>query len=323
MLDFRQFQTYVKEHIKDMMPDKYKNAEVSFIKTPKNNGNIRRGISIWLENANAAPHIYLEDYYKSYVNGQRLDEIMKDIADVAEGALSISKDDIENIVKNLNNLEYVQDYVVMSVVNAQKNEKMLKEIPHIMKEDLAVIYKVLTGGDSIGMRTATISSRLMREWGIDVQQLNELAMKNSKRLMPANVQPLVQILKDFMSEIGMPADGLQEEAGMHVITNDAASGGAAAIFYDESVLSGLSEKFGDSLYILPSSIDEVIAIPADRADPKELAQMVQKINRNEVEEEKQLSDHVYHYDKDTHKLSLADTSLQELQMEEARPRHRR
>ena len=53
---------------------------------------------------------------------------------------------------------------------------------------------------------------------------------------------------------------------------------------------------GSDLFILPSSIHEVLALPDDgEVDWKELEEIVQTINQTEVEDREVLSDTVYCY----------------------------
>lgn len=73
----------------------------------------------------------------------------------------------------------------------------------------------------------------------------------------------------------------------------------------EDKLHSLSMKLEDDLYILPSSIHEVLAVPASMGTPESLAEMVSEVNMNEVSLDERLSNQVYHYDKDLRKLSLA------------------
>ena len=69
------------------------------------------------------------------------------------------------------------------------------------------------------------------------------------------------------------------------------------MLYTDSIQE-LAEKMGSDLYILPSSINEVLAVSADSYDPYELADMVVEVNMNQVELAERLSNQVYHYDKD-------------------------
>jgi hypothetical protein len=76
----------------------------------------------------------------------------------------------------------------------------------------------------------------------------------------------------------------------------------------EKNLSELSKKLGDDLYILPSSIHEVMAVPASQFTPEELVETVNQVNSDAVDVSERLSDQVYHYDRAERKLSMATDS---------------
>ena len=95
-----------------------------------------------------------------------------------------------------------------------------------------------------------------------------------------------------------------ETVPMYVLTNRQRLNGACCILYQD-VLKQVAGRLGDSLYILPSSIHEVIAIPASASgNPKELSQLVQEINIAEVAPEEVLSDHAYYYDRELDEISV-------------------
>lgn len=62
-----------------------------------------------------------------------------------------------------------------------------------------------------------------------------------------------------------------------------------------------------NLYILPSSIHEVIILLDDEyaKDPEELARMDKRDNRIVVDREEILSDHVYYYDREKDEIRIA------------------
>ena len=71
------------------------------------------------------------------------------------------------------------------------------------------------------------------------------------------------------------------------------------------LLERFAEKTGKSLYILPSSIHEVILLPEDcvkKAD--HLIRMVSEVNRTQLEPEEVLSDAVYYYDREKREISI-------------------
>lgn len=98
----------------------------------------------------------------------------------------------------------------------------------------------------------------------------------------------------------MPDSGLP----VYVLTNEETYLGAGLIVIGEVVVS-LLKKFNNSdFYIIPSSIHEVLVIPAGafQMSESEMLDMVKEVNRTQVSEEDFLADHVY-------KVSSADCSF--------------
>ena len=98
-----------------------------------------------------------------------------------------------------------------------------------------------------------------------------------------------------------------------VISNEKGINGAASMLY-ENELHELAESLESDLYILPSSVHEVIAVSSDMGSPEMLAQMVVEVNMQEVSLDERLSNQVYHYDKDLRKLTLATDTQTVLNM---------
>ena len=74
----------------------------------------------------------------------------------------------------------------------------------------------------------------------------------------------------------------------------------------EDVLSRFSKKIDRDLFVLPSSIHEVIIVPkTDFITKDELKTMVCEVNASEVDECDRLSDNVYIFEKNGNTLSIA------------------
>ena len=94
---------------------------------------------------------------------------------------------------------------------------------------------------------------------------------------------------------------------MWVISNERKINGAVTMLYEDK-LHSLAESMGTDLYILPSSIHEVIAVSTETGRPEELAQMVSETNRHEVRPGERLSNQVYHYSRNMRTItSVANT----------------
>ena len=75
---------------------------------------------------------------------------------------------------------------------------------------------------------------------------------------------------------------------------------------DNDIFVELSEKMGCDLYILPSSIHEVIVVPAfNSVNSEELRDMVRDVNKTAINSEDFLSDSLCLFDRNTFQLQVA------------------
>jgi len=92
------------------------------------------------------------------------------------------------------------------------------------------------------------------------------------------------------------------DSPMLVLTNNSRLHGATTLLYPH-LLSEISERLNQDLYLLPSSIHEVLLVPADLiGDRQELDLMVQEVNKDHVARDEVLSDHAYFYSRKRNSL---------------------
>lgn len=96
----------------------------------------------------------------------------------------------------------------------------------------------------------------------------------------------------------------EDEVPMYMCSNKSGINGAT-IMLETKYFRELAEKLESDLYILPSSISEVIAIPISAGDLESLKEMVKSINGTEVAAEEVLSDTVYKYIREEDKIIIA------------------
>jgi len=93
---------------------------------------------------------------------------------------------------------------------------------------------------------------------------------------------------------------------MYVLTNSLRINGANTILYKD-VLRKFAKKLDSNLYILPSSIHEVILVPATSGvSPITLLKLVKDANEYAVTKEEWLSDNIYFYNYDADVISLVE-----------------
>ena len=96
--------------------------------------------------------------------------------------------------------------------------------------------------------------------------------------------------------------GHQDDMKMYVLTNPQQNVGSGLIT-NNKILRHILDTVGEDIYILPSSVHELIIIPSSVVDDENyLTKMVHEINTHEVEPEDRLSDDVYHVNYTTMKF---------------------
>lgn len=195
----------------------------------------------------------------------------------------------------------------------------MQDVPNRPFQDLSIVCRYVTGMDRDRVSSVLVTGRIMENMKLSREQLFQMAEENTKKMMPPQVEDMAGILKRMFMEEGMPekdADIMFGEmpAGipMYVVTNSCQINGAVSMVF-EDILHGLAEETGTDLYILPSSVHEVIAVPADIGSPETLAEMVEEVNLGQVPLNERLSNQVYYYEKEQRRLSMAtDTPVKRL-----------
>lgn len=308
MRNYNEFLTYsdflneVQERVLDLIPDG-KEYEVKINKVIKTNDNVLDGLSIIKKEQTVcvAPSIYLNQFYEQHKRGRGLDDILNEIV-----RLHMQYQNNDSAI-SLQNLDlFNKDNVIVSVINKKMNQELLKDVPHLIFEDLAIVFKQLVQKKADGIGTILLKDFLIGD--ADLNELLKIAALNTRRLFPFTVQKMSQIMADILRSEGCPEDLISAMTSddmlpMYVITNTSSIGGASAILYND-VFKELASKLDSDLYIIPSSIHELIAIPTYAGQAKSLKQMVHEVNGEQVAPEERLSDNIYIFRRATNKVNL-------------------
>ncbi|MDD3139719.1 MAG: DUF5688 family protein [Lachnospiraceae bacterium] len=308
MMNYDEFKGSMQDQIKDFLPEKYEDADVQIREVVKNNDTLLDGLTVVSSESNISPTIYLNDFFQDYENGRPVEDILQKIADIY-----VNSDQNINFDTSLvTDFENVKDKIVCKVVNKDANEHMLENLPHKDIEDLAVIYQITLGGDGDGIATINISDQLLDGYGINKDELHDIAVQNTEELRPATFRSMQEVIMEMMGASELAAMGIDADMEMpggmpmYVLTNEDKMHGAAAMLYP-NLMDEIAEKVGGDFFVLPSSIHELLIIPKDSgAERGELENMVQEVNATQVAPDEVLSDYVYEYDAKEHELFRSD-----------------
>ena len=315
-MSYEEFKAWVSDEIRAWLPPEYADADVSIHRMEKL-GLAYDGMTIQKVGQQAAAVINLTVFYEMYENGWSTGDIIHEMADVAK----MQAPQMEYSV--LSDYEAAKERLFIRVSNKEVNAEVLEGMPHSEVEDLAITYHVLVSSDNQGFATAPVTDDLLRHYGVTEEQLHEDAVKNSQRMLPAQIDSMHNMLFSMMPGRHDAADALFEEPSpgstMLVLTNSMQLNGASALFYP-GVMDQAAERLGGDYIVLPSSTHEVIMVPADGPmDYRSLEQMVRDINRSQVAPEERLSDHVYHYDAQERLFERADRHEMRKELENRQP----
>ena len=286
MMNFEEFKAWVKENITSKDWKETSQVEISVVK--KNNGVSKAGLSIREDEHYVSPLLYLDDYYIHYQNGELLENIIRNIRADYDKKVQMAAVKIPN----LQEFENIRGRVIYRLVNYEKNKEILEDCPHIRLYDLAVTFRWVARIDDVGVSTSLITNKQVKEWGVSVNDLVLAARQNTPRLFPAQIIDMEEMLAGMVSFILYPST-----IPMYILTNKQELNGASALLYGD-ILKDFANKKGADMYILPSSIHEVIMVPADRInDPTKLLSIVHDANTTVVSIGDVLSDSVYYYDR--------------------------
>lgn len=306
MMNYEIFKEVVKDKFMDYLPEQYRDMKLVVNPTPKVNCTLD-GINLIGGKGErlVSPTIYINDMYEHYKHCEDLQSVLQSAAQAMEKAFD------RNVEVPKIDAGEARDNIVFQLVNTEQNKEMLADMPHREYQDLSIIYRWIIKTDQEGIESTLIRNGLAEQLGFTEEQLFKLAAENTRRMFPPCVKSMNEVIRDMMMKDGMPqeiAEMMMQEIPadkmMYVVSNDRGINGAISMLYEDQ-LHRLSMNVGEDLYILPSSIHEVIAVSVSMGTPEELAEMVSEINMSQVSLDERLSNQVYHYDKDLRKLSLA------------------
>lgn len=284
--------------IQERLGEKYR---VKIQEVNKNNNVKFQGLLILTEESNVTPTIYLDSFYEAYLEGTSLESIIEVI-------LQIYREDMPGRHVDMaffKNFEQVKDRICYKLINVRYNEALLEQIPHVPFLDLAICFYYAYQGEELGDGSILIYNSHMKMWHTSTADLMKLAEKNTPEFFPWELCSMEEVIHGIMKEqTAETGEGLLDEAEeeqfltdmpMKVLSNVKKLQGAACILYPE-LLGQIADEIGKNLYILPSSIHEVILLPDNgKSNGGELQALIREVNHTQLEPQEILSDNLYYY----------------------------
>lgn len=271
MMNYDLFKTIVLERIGDYLPEEFRDYHAETNRVKKINGS-KDSICMVPETPDeerAMPTLYLDDLYEDFCIDEDLNRVLSEVAYVfmTYGDRRVPEE------LNVDPGAFL-DQTIVQLVNGEMNEELLGEVPHRRWMDLAIIYRVIFRRNEEGIDSFLMSYDLLDRIGVTEGELYDRAVKNTVRMFPAQ--------------------RIETDESMVILTNDSGWTGAAAMLYPEE-MDRLAADLGGDFFVLPSSIHEIFAVPAERCSAEILAGMLRQGNGVVTRQEEILSRSIYRF----------------------------
>lgn len=314
IMDIKEFQKKLIETINE----KTENAVIEAKEVIGNNGVKRHGLVMKGTTQYTNPVIYIDKEYERYSDEEEID----DIYDISQRIIQIyelsKNEDIgqEEMVKNINDWNWAKNKVMFTLVNTEKNKEVLKAVPSTPFLDLSYTYYIQLQNGNFENGNVRIKNEYLDRWNITLEELHKQAVKNLMKFTEEEMEHMVDVVlkilfegnnefKEEGTKFIREVNSESEYSEMHVLSTTSHIYGAVYMFYS-SKIKALADKLDSDLYILPSSIHELILIPVlENEEVETLRKMVNQVNEESVENIDYLSDNVYRFNRNTEEICIA------------------
>lgn len=308
MLGKEEFFVYIRDNIREYLPESYQYADIRLAENVKLNDIRLTTLLIRRPGETMIPAIYLDNLYDAYRRGKPAEECLSELAEVRVQANV--KNEQEELFSDISRYDAVKDHLQIRACDYEQNIDRLQGKLYRREGDFALTYHIEY---DMGETSANfqVTNDILSVWGVDEETVHRDALLADQRREPVlvNMEDIIYLMsgqsgyQNLLWEDG----ALDLDSGMipmFILTNQKMYNGAGILFHD-GMKEKISELMGGDYYVLPSSIHEVIIVPT-QISVAELSEMVHTVNREHVEVEDRLSDRVQFYDSQAKALLNAE-----------------
>ena len=103
-------------------------------------------------------------------------------------------------VSRLSDYDKIKDQLFIRVCNSKENRGLLKNVPHVEIEDMAVTCHILVSKDLRGIASTPVTNDMLKMYGIREEQLFDNALESSPKVNPPEIVNMDELLAGMYRE---------------------------------------------------------------------------------------------------------------------------
>lgn len=252
-----------------------------------------------------------KELFRELLNGTSFDTILDDvIGDIKQ----LQRQNSYEKTKKIWNYETAKDSLFIRLLNYDDNSKELNNAIYKKIGDIAQVLYMKVSKNNGNIMSTKILKSVVEKWkenGLTLSEDNifEEALKNTERMSPPRIYRWEQMILDpeYDGEEFMSPDtenAISKDFMGNCLSTPEKTNGAVAIFYPD-VVERFANVLDSDLYLVFTSVHEVMVHRADEVDAVELSIILQDTLEEATPRKGFLTKKIYKYEKDTHKFLCA------------------
>lgn len=260
--------------------------EISARDVVKNNGVVSSAIVVRPINSIVAPTIYVDEAFARYENGEDFSSLVTKLYDVVQEGLAVQPQNV-----NFGSFEDVKDKIYVLLV--RDSDYVTDKVARDFLDLKVLAYIDVTDINGI----ITVTKSLASSWGVSEDEILDTGLENLKRNVRFKNTPIMQLLVQMMgAPILADEDAPMDDPIKVVLPEKDTFKFGAAVLLNTDYLQMLSNEANEDLFIIPSSIYEVLVLPKSQfEDGAEIVSVIKEVNTTEVAPDEILSDTLYEF----------------------------
>ena len=231
------------------------------------------------------------------------------VREVKQSAINFRNAGAPDKIKQLMYYDLVKERLFIRLINFERNKAELEDSFYKRIGEIAMVLYEKIADEDEGIVSCKVPSKYVDGWNLNKEEVFMAALKNTASMMPPKVYDMMRMLlnpeydgEDIDAPDYIP---FKDEMG-NCLSTGQKTNGAVAIFYPGVARLFCDKINTDELYLVFTSIHEVMVHNARMIGPEDLASVLDDTIKEATPEGDVLTKHIYYYNAETDQIEMLE-----------------